>query len=85
MKQTPGRKAEGLILLLTTSVPIEPQQSDSDPHALYTALEAKEAQNEKFFKAQRTDTITIVEHNFDVNRVVITQTSSLSGNAISNP
>lgn len=44
-----------------------------------------EAQNDKFFKAYRTATITIVEHNFDVNRVVITQTSSLSGNAISNP
>lgn len=44
-----------------------------------------EAQNEKFFKAHRTATITIVEHNFDVNRVVITQTSALSGNAITNP
>lgn len=44
-----------------------------------------EAQNEKYFKAFRTATITIVEHNFDVNRVVITQTSSLAGNAITNP
>ena len=44
-----------------------------------------EAQNDKFFKANRTATITIVEHNFDVNRVVLTQNSSVSGNAISNP
>lgn len=44
-----------------------------------------DAQNEKFFKADRTATITVVEHNFDVNRVVITQTSLLSGNTISDP
>lgn len=44
-----------------------------------------EAQNDKFFKAYRTATITIVEHSFDVNRVVITQTAELFGNAISNP
>lgn len=44
-----------------------------------------DAQNEKYFKAYRTATITVVEHNFDVNRVTITQTSALSGNAIANP
>lgn len=44
-----------------------------------------DAQNEKYFKAYRTATITVVEHNFDVNRVIITQTSALSGNAIANP
>lgn len=43
------------------------------------------AQNEKYFKAHRTATITIVEHNFDVNRVNITQSSALAGNAIANP
>ncbi len=43
------------------------------------------AQNEKYFKAHRTATITIVEHNFDVNRVNITQSSALAGNAITNP
>lgn len=44
-----------------------------------------EAQNEKFFKAHRTATITIVEHNFDVNRVVVTQTASVSGKEIAKP
>ena len=44
-----------------------------------------DAQNEKYFKEYRTATITVVEHNFDVNRVIITQTSALSGNAIANP
>lgn len=39
------------------------------------------AQNEKYFKEYRTATITIVEHNFDVNRVKFTMTASLSGSA----
>ncbi|WP_177917711.1 hypothetical protein [uncultured Eubacterium sp.] len=44
-----------------------------------------EAQNGKYFKASRTATITIVEHNFDVNRVTITGTASLDGNAVKFP
>lgn len=56
----------------------------TDP-TISVSYDNNEAQNDKFFKAHRTATITIVEHNFDVNRVVITQTSVLSGNAISNP
>ena len=39
------------------------------------------AQNEKYFKEYRTATITIVEHNFDVNRVKFTMTAALSGTA----
>lgn len=39
-----------------------------------------DAQNGKYFKANRTATITIVEHNFDVNRVVFTRTAAISGN-----
>lgn len=44
-----------------------------------------EAQNGKYFKAHRTATITVVEHNFDVNRVSITQTASLAGETKSVP
>lgn len=43
------------------------------------------AQNGKYFKADRTATITVKEHNFDVKRVIITQSSSLSNKAIANP
>ncbi len=58
---------------------------DKTNPTISVSYDNNEAQNDKFFKAHRTATITIVEHNFDVNRVVITQTSALSGNAISNP
>lgn len=37
------------------------------------------AQNGKYFRAQRTATIVIAEHNFDVNRVVFTRTAALRG------
>lgn len=58
---------------------------DKTNPTISVSYDNNEAQNDKFFKAHRTATITIVEHNFDVNRVVITQTSALSGNAFSNP
>ena len=58
---------------------------DKTNPTISVSYDNNEAQNDKFFKARRTATITIVEHNFDVNRVVITQTSAISGNAISNP
>ncbi len=43
------------------------------------------AQNSKYFSAYRTATIVVKEHNFDVNRVVITGTAALDGNTISFP
>lgn len=58
---------------------------DKTNPTISVSYDNNESQNDKFFKASRTATITIVEHNFDVNRVVITQTSALSGDAISNP
>lgn len=58
---------------------------DKTNPTISVSYDNNEAQNDKFFKAHRTATITIVEHNFDVNRVVIKQTSAISGNAISNP
>ena len=39
------------------------------------------AANGKFFNAHRTATIVVNEHNFDVNRVVITGTASVNGAA----
>lgn len=44
-----------------------------------------DAQNGKYFKATRTATIVITEHNFDVNRVIFTRTASLSGSNITLP
>lgn len=43
------------------------------------------AANDKYFKANRTATVTVVEHNFSTDRVVFTQTASLSGSNISIP
>lgn len=43
------------------------------------------AANGKYFPAARTATITIVEHNFDVNLVNITVSASISGGAVAAP
>ena len=43
------------------------------------------SQNDKYFKANRTATITVDEHNFDEDRVNVIITGSLSGNAIATP
>lgn len=43
------------------------------------------AQNGKYFKASRTATITIIEHNFDPNRVELVQDASIDGSSISSP
>ncbi len=40
---------------------------------------------ERYFAEARTATITVNEHNFDVSRVVFTQTASLDGSLISVP
>ena len=44
-----------------------------------------EAANGKYFKAPRTATVTINEHNFDVNRVTFTRTATLDGATIALP
>lgn len=41
--------------------------------------------NGRYFSAPRTATITVTEHNFDVSRVVFTQTASLGGSPIAIP
>ncbi len=43
------------------------------------------AKNERFFSANRTATIVVKEHDFDVSRVQFTQKSSYKGAAIANP
>ena len=43
------------------------------------------ASNSTYFSDSRTLTITIVEHNFDVSLVTITQTAALDGSSISTP
>lgn len=58
---------------------------DKTNPTISVSYDNNDAKNGKFFKAYRTATITIVEHNFDVQRVVIKQTAALSDKAISNP
>lgn len=41
--------------------------------------------NSEYFKKQRTATVTVAEHNFDVGRVQFTQTASLDGKSIHAP
>lgn len=43
------------------------------------------AQNGHYFRSDRTATIVITEHNFDVNRVVFTRTAALNGSNITIP
>ncbi|GFP74231.1 InlB B-repeat-containing protein [Clostridium fungisolvens] len=43
------------------------------------------AQNDKYFKANRTATIVVKEHNFDVGRVKFTQTATKGGTTIAVP
>lgn len=43
------------------------------------------AGNGRYFAAPRTATIVVTEHNFDVSRVVFTQTASLEGRPVSVP
>lgn len=43
------------------------------------------AKNDKYFAAPRIATIIITEHNFDVNRVVFTQSAALDGTNITIP
>lgn len=41
--------------------------------------------NSEYFKKQRTATVTVAEHNFDVGRVQFTQSASLDGKSIHAP
>lgn len=43
------------------------------------------AQNEKYFNANRTATIVVKEHNFDVRRVELTQKATINGGTIAIP
>lgn len=58
---------------------------DKTSPTISVSYDNNDAQNGKFFKENRTATITVIEHNFDVNRVTVTQTSSISGGAVANP
>lgn len=44
-----------------------------------------DAKNEKYFAAPRTATVVVTEHNFDLSRVVFTQTAALDGVNIAVP
>ncbi|MCI5515609.1 MAG: hypothetical protein MR398_07375 [Oscillospiraceae bacterium] len=52
---------------------------DKTAPTISVAYDNNQAANGKFFKSNRTATITINEHNFDVRRVTVTQTHTLSG------
>ena len=58
---------------------------DKTMPVISVSYDNNDARNEKYFNAYRTATVTITEHNFDVNRVTITGTASLDGNAVKFP
>ncbi len=58
---------------------------DKTAPKISVSYDNNEVQNEKYFKAHRTATITIIEHNFDLDRVEWTRDSKLSGNDITDP
>lgn len=58
---------------------------DKTAPIISVSYDNNEAMNDKFFKAPRTATITITEHQFDINRVTISQTAALAGAPIANP
>lgn len=58
---------------------------DKTMPVINVSYDNNDARNEKYFNAYRTATVTVTEHNFDVNRVTITGTASLDGNAVKFP
>ncbi len=58
---------------------------DKTAPTVSVAYDNNDVQNEKYFKAQRTATITIVEHNYDQNRTIINLTAALDGEEIEKP
>lgn len=58
---------------------------DKTMPVISVSYDNNDARNEKYFNAYRTATVTVTEHNFDVNRVTITGTASLDGNAVKFP
>lgn len=53
--------------------------------AISVSYSNNNAANGKYFSAPRTATVVVTEHNFDVSRVVFTQTASLGGSSIAVP
>lgn len=53
--------------------------------AVSVSYNNNDVKNDKYFAAPRTATIVVTEHNFDVNRVVFTQTAALNGTNITIP
>lgn len=58
---------------------------DKTVPAVSVSYSNNDARNDKYFADARTATVTVQEHNFDVNRVTFTQTASLNGTAITVP
>lgn len=53
--------------------------------AVSVSYSNNDAKNEKYFAAPRTATVVVTEHNFDLSRVVFTQTAALDGVNIAVP
>lgn len=58
---------------------------DTTPPEIQVSYDNNDAQNNEYFKEGRTATITVTEHNFNVDRVNLTQTALLEGRGISIP
>lgn len=66
---------------------VAPEQFTVDTTApqIQVSYDNNNAQNEKYFNQNRTATVVITEHNFDENRIQLTQTAALDGGAIATP
>ncbi len=58
---------------------------DKTAPVITVSYDNNDVANSEYFKKQRTATVTVVEHNFDVGRVQFTQTASLDGKSIQAP
>ncbi len=67
-----------------TTNPTEFTIDQTDPTIMVT-YDNNSAADGKYFSAARTATVTVNEHNFDVDRVVFTQTAFLDGSSITVP
>lgn len=79
-----GNRCPGAAYAAGTTNPTEFTIDQTAP-VITVSYDNNDAQNGKYFKAKRTGTVTITEHNFDESRVEFTQTASLSGGSAAAP
>lgn len=79
-----GNRCPGASYAAGTSNPTEFTIDQTAP-VITVSYDNNDVQNGKYFKENRTGTVTITEHNFDESRVEFTQTAALSGSPVTVP